>query len=70
MTLYFQVQCLKLKFTETEKAQLQMHWKVRERKKVSSLKKYHQGPEKKCKALKRDIETQSQYDSMEIPEKS
>ena len=64
MTLYFQVQGLKLKFTETEKAQLQMHWKVRERKKVSSLKKYHQGPEKKMQGTKeryRDPESIRQY---------
>ena len=64
MTLYFQVQGLKLKFTETEKAQLQMHWKVRERKKVSSLKKYHQGPEKKMPGTKeryRDPESIRQY---------
>ena len=66
MALYFQVQFLKLKCTE----KCQMHnknaLKSETKKKVSSLKKRHyQGPEKKCKELKRDlVEVQSQEDSV------
>ena len=64
MTLYFQVQFLKLKSTENTKSTLKRVLKSERKKKVSSLKKY-QGSEKKCKELKRDIiEIQSQEDSI------
>ena len=64
MTLYFQVQFLKLKSTENTKSTLKRVLKSERKKKVSSVKKY-QGSEKKCKELKRDIiEIQSQEDSI------
>ena len=66
MTLYFQVQFLKLKCTGNAKSTIKKVLKS-ERKEVFSLKnRYHQRPEKKCKELKRDItEIQSQKDSIE-----
>ena len=61
MSLYFQVQFLKLKCTERAKSTIKNALKSERKKKVSSLKK---GLEKKCKSLKREIETQSQDDSI------
>ena len=62
-TLYFQVQFLKLKCTDNANSAIKNALK-KERKK-STLLKYHQGPEKKCKKLKRDIiEIHSQEDSI------
>ena len=51
-----------------QKAQLKMHRKVRESKKVSSLiRRYYQRSEKNSKKLKRDsIEIQSPEDTVEI----
>ena len=73
MTLYFQVQFLKLKCTETQKAQLKAHWKVSERKKYNHWKKY-QGPEKKIQGTKvryyRDPEIRIQYRKRKVPGKS
>ena len=64
MTLYFQVQFLKLKCTDNAKSTIKNVLKSERKKKASSL-KYQQGPEKKCKMLKRDsIEIQSQEDSI------
>ena len=54
MTLYFQVQFLKLKCTDNAKSTIKNALKNERKKKVSSL-KYLQGPEKKCTELKRDI---------------
>ena len=65
MTLYFQVQFLKLKCTENRKSTIKSALKS-ERKKNISLKKIIRDKRKKCKELKRDvIEIQSQEDSIE-----
>ena len=51
MTLYFQVQFFKLKCTDNAKSIIKMHWKLKERKRLSSLKKrYHQGQEKNARS--------------------
>ena len=65
MTVYFQVQFLKLKCTGNVKSTHKNALKKDRKNKVSSL-KYQQGPERKCKNLKRDIiEIRSQVDSIE-----
>ena len=47
MTIYFQVQFLKLKCTDNAKSTIKNERKNERKKKVSSMKKYHQGPGKK-----------------------
>ena len=51
MTLYFQVQFLKLKCTDNAKSTIKNALKNERKKKVSSL-KYLQGPEKKMHGVK------------------
>ena len=50
MTLYFQVQFLKLKCTDNSKSTIKNALKSERNKKVSSIKKYHQGPEKNARS--------------------
>ena len=65
MTLYFQVQFLKLKYTENPKSIIKKILKNERKKRVSSLKKkFSKDQKRKCKELKRDIETQCQDDSI------
>ena len=65
MTLYFQVQFLKIKCTDNANSAIKNELK-RERKKKVSFPKYHHGPEKKCKELEIDIiEIHSQEESIE-----
>ena len=63
MTLEFRVQFLKIKCTENAKSTIKNTLKSESKKRVSSLKKI---PRKKSKGLKREIEIQSQDDSIKI----
>ena len=54
MTLYSQVQLLKLKCTDNAKSTIKNALKSERKKKASSLeKRYHQGPEKKMQGAKK-----------------
>ena len=53
MTLYFQIQFLKLKYRENTKSTIKSALKSEGKKKVSSLKKKYQGPEKKMQGAKK-----------------
>ena len=65
MTLYFQVQFLKQKYTENAKSTIRNALKIERKKKVPSLKKISLKARKKSKELKRDIiEIYSHKDSI------
>ena len=65
MTLFFQVQFLKLKYNENAKSTIRNALKIERKKKVPSLKKISLKARKKIKELKRDIiEIYSHKDSI------
>ena len=65
MTLYFQIQFLKLKCTEKTKSTIKSALKCERKKKVSSLKKKYQEQEKKMQGAKERYYRQSLKDSIE-----